>query len=47
MKYEIKREYEHFVVYINGNFYCTADTRDEAEREVDFYFDNRNLQVAI
>ena len=47
MDYEIKREREYFVVYIHGNFYCTADTRDEAENEVDFYFNNRNLQAAM
>lgn len=29
----IKHEYGHYTIYVNGNFYCTADTREEAERE--------------
>lgn len=29
----IKYEYGHYTIYVNGNFYCTADTREEAERE--------------
>lgn len=34
MDIDIKRDHEHYVVYINGEFYCTADTFDEAIREI-------------
>ena len=34
---DIKRDRDHFVVYINGNFYCTADSYDEAIEEVKNY----------
>ena len=36
-EFEIKRDYDHYVVYINGNFYCTADSYDEAVEEVNNY----------
>lgn len=29
----IKHEYGHYTTYVNGNFYCTADTREEAEHD--------------
>ena len=29
----IKHEHGHYTIYVNGNFYCTVDTREEAERE--------------
>ena len=31
---DIKRDREHYVVYIDGEFYCTADTYAEALKEV-------------
>lgn len=31
---EIKHVYDHYEVYINGQFYCSADTRAEAEQEI-------------
>lgn len=34
MTYDIKREREHFVVYIDGNFYCSADSFREATKEI-------------
>lgn len=37
MTYDIKRERGHFVVYINGRFYCTADNQREAAQEVEEY----------
>ena len=38
MDYTIEQERGYYAVYINGNFYCTADTHYEAEREVKNYF---------
>lgn len=35
MNIEIKPVYGHFEVYINGNFYCSADTMAEAIEEVE------------
>ena len=37
MTYDIKRDREHFVVYINGRFYCSADNEKEAAEEVEEY----------
>lgn len=33
----IKRANEHFEVYVNGRFYCSADTYTEAARELELY----------
>lgn len=33
--YEIKPEREYYVVYVNGKFFCTADTPVEAIRELE------------
>ena len=37
MNPEIRPVREHFEVYINGKFYCTADSRSEAEDEIKNY----------
>ena len=42
MTYEIKTEEikpnkEHFVVYIDGKFYCTADNHLEAVKDIEEY----------
>lgn len=41
MTYKIKREREHFEVYINGKFYCSADNEREAVSEVESYVSER------
>lgn len=33
--FEIKPAREHFEVYLNGKFYCSADTEAEAEKEIE------------
>lgn len=33
-KYQIKSEGGHYVVYLNGEFYCSADTKGEAMNEI-------------
>lgn len=32
--YRIIHVREHYEAYINGNFYCSADTYEEAETEI-------------
>ncbi len=29
----IKHEHDHYTIYVNGDFYCTAETREEAEHD--------------
>ena len=41
MTYKIKREREHFEVYINGKFYCSADNEREAASEIENYVSER------
>jgi hypothetical protein len=47
MTYKIKPERGHFVVYINGKFYCTADNMREAIKEVDNYARERRYKYEI
>ena len=37
MTYKITPVNGHYEIYINGNFYCTADTFSEAVREIEDY----------
>lgn len=37
MTVEIVPKYEHYEVYIDGKFYCSADDEREAEKEVESY----------
>ena len=38
MSYSIVPYYGHFHVYIDGVFFCSADTMPEAIREVEKYY---------
>lgn len=38
MSYVIKRNKEHFDVYIDNKFYCSADNEKEAAKEIEAYF---------
>ena len=38
MTYKIQRVREHFEVYIDGKFYCSADNQSEAAEELENYF---------
>ena len=42
VSYRIVKEYDHYVVYINGYFYCSADNINEATLELSEYFDSKN-----
>lgn len=33
----IKRNHDHYELYINGRFYCSADTYAEAAHELELY----------
>ena len=33
--YEIVHERDHYVVYCNGKFFCSADTHYEAAKEIE------------
>lgn len=33
--YEIKNNNGHYELYVNGTFYCSADTFTEAAKEID------------
>ena len=34
MEYDIIRVYDHYEVFINGQFYCSEDTYADAAREI-------------
>lgn len=38
--YKIVSVQGHYKVYIDGKFYCTADSKSEAAREIEKYFRN-------
>lgn len=42
MTYAIKPDRGHFVVHINGRFYCTVDNMREAVKEVEDYIKERS-----
>jgi hypothetical protein len=39
MNYKIVAVRGHYEVYINGKFYCSADTPEEAVRDIEDYRD--------
>ena len=41
MTCKIKRQREHFEVYIDGKFYCSADNEREAAMEIENYAKER------
>lgn len=40
INYEIRNEWEHYSVYIDDDFYCSADTYEEAFKEVESVIHN-------
>lgn len=44
MEYEIMRSKGHYEIFINGNFYCTADSYPEAEREIKNYISEKGSE---
>ena len=47
MTCEIKRNREHFEVYIDGKFFCSADNEREAVSEIQNYLSERGVQNEI
>ena len=46
--YEVKPVREHFEVYYNGKFLCSADTESEAEKDIEtFLCLSVNLEESI
>lgn len=43
MTFKIKRDREHFEVYIDNKFYCTADNEKEAAEEIEKYEKERGV----
>lgn len=37
MDFVILSKFGHYEVYLNGEFFCTADSYSEAEREIEEY----------
>lgn len=35
MEYTIEPVHGHYEIYINGKFYCTADSTTEAKKEIE------------
>ena len=35
MNYEVKQVHGHYEIYIDGNFYCTADNMVEVVEEIE------------
>ena len=46
MNYKITKKYGHYEVYIDGRFYCSADTILEAIHEVETYKEEANIYEA-
>lgn len=39
--YIVYKEFNHYTLYINGNFFCTGDSRREIEDKLDEYLKKR------
>ena len=44
MEIKIFPQYGHWVVHVDGKFFCTADTYTEAVREIEFERLNKTVQ---
>jgi hypothetical protein len=42
MTYKIKPYNGHYILYINGKFYCTADNLKEVDEEIRNYVEERS-----
>lgn len=38
MDVQIEQSFGHYEVYVNGEFFCTADTPEEAATEINDYY---------
>ena len=47
MKVEVRRTFDHYTVYIDGEFYCTAENRREADEEIKAYMEEVEHGLAV
>lgn len=45
--FEIRHEREHYAVFIDGVFHCSADTAVEAANEIEKYIEEKNEAVQL
>ena len=45
--FEIKPVKGHYEVYLDGKFFCSADTRPEAESEVKSYYEAKCFMESL
>lgn len=45
MKYEFVHKYDHYEVYVNGVFVCSADTAVEAAKELEEYMSRERYET--
>lgn len=45
--FDIRREREHYEVYVNGTFYCSADTSVEAAHEIEKYIEEKKQAAQL
>lgn len=45
MHYEIKNVHGHFEIYVNGNFYCSANNMAEVREEIESIENNTKLML--
>ena len=45
MNYNIIKKYEHYEVYVDGKFYCSADTVMEAVQEIENNYQVKEVNI--
>lgn len=45
--YIVCKEFNHYTLYINGEFFCSGDSCREIEDELDEYLKERGLMVCL
>lgn len=45
--YKVKPHKGHYILYIDGKFYCTADNMEEVEEELKNYVKERGVKCEI
>lgn len=45
--FEIRHEREHYGVYVNGIFHCSADTSVEAAQEIEKYIEEKDQAAQL
>lgn len=45
MNYEVKQVHGHYEIYINGDFYCSAENMTEVREEIEGIENNTKLML--